>query len=697
MNESVSDLYKTIFDNKIAEFEGALGQLENKANLINAYIDKAELMGYRADSTYYTELINLENKNINQLKKEKTALINELNKAVNDGVITVNSEAWYEMQEEIDTVTQKIVESENAILEYSNTIREISWDNFDYIQNIVSQLTDESDFLIDVMSKSNMYNKNGSITNEGQATMGLYGLNYNVYMEQSLAYAREIENINKQIAENPYDTKLLERKQKLLETQREMILAAENEKQAIRDMVEEGINYELDALQELINKYTDALDKQKDLYDYQKNIEEQTKNIASLQKQLLVYNQNTSDEGRLKRQQLNNSLNEAQEKLQETEYERYISDQKKLLDEMYDEYSEILNMRLDNIDVLVQNCIDSINDNSSTINTTISEIGNDVGYALSEDMKKIWSGSDNQVLKDYSQAFNTYTDDWNKYSVSTSTHLTNLQTRLGDINTNIGKLLAKYNITAQDSVNKATDNSSKATGNQSQSNSTSTSNKTNTSSSSSSSKYTFWINKKDSYPKSKLNISRSIVDRLKYHDYDSSMSARAKYYQGMGLGSSSSYKSTANQNISMLNWMKSHGYKNGVYDLPYGEFAWTNENNIPETIIRPSDNAILTPLKRHDSVLNGNATANIWNMANNPEKFIKDNINNEFTFGNINNPNSNSSIHNTIDLEIILPNVQNYNELLSSMQNDTRFEKLVQTITLGRLSGKSKFDKYTIK
>lgn len=695
LNESISELHQTLFDNKVKEYESLLGQLENRANLINTYIEQAELMGYRADSDYYTKLIRLETENQTQLTNERTALINQLNKAVNDGVIAKNSEAWYEMKEEIDDVTNKIVESENAILEYDNTIRQIGWDNFDYLQETVSHLTSEADWLIDLMSNSDLFEDNGNMTDKGRATMGLHGLNYNTYMEQSMAYAREIQEIDKALAKNPADTKLLERRQELLETQREMITAAEQEKQAIKDMVADGIEYELDALQELIDKYQEILDSQKDLYDYQKNVEKQTKEIASLQKQLLVYNQNDSDEGRLKRQQLSNSLKEAQDELNQTEYERYISDQKKLLDEMYDEYEEILNQRLDNIDVLIQTCIDDINSNSGTINSTIEGVAADVGYELSDDMKKIWSGSDNEVLKSYAGAFNTYTDNWNNYANATGTHLTNLQTRLGDINSNIGKLLEKYKIKAQDSLTKV---STSSTVPKTSTNTSTTTNNTNNNNSSTSAKptYNFWIHKKDSYPKSKLNISQSIVDRLKYHDYDSSMSARAKYYNGMGLGSSSSYKSTASQNIKMLNWMKSHGYKHGVYDLPYGEFAWTNEGGIAETIIRPSDNAILTPLKAHDSVLNGQATSNIWKMANNPEKFVMENIGNSFTVSTPQQNQTDSVVQNDINLGITLPNVKNYDQFLVALREDKRFEKLIQAITVDRLQGKSKLGKYNI-
>lgn len=54
-------------------------------------------------------------------------------------------------------------------------------------------------------------------------------------------------------------------------------------------------------------------------------------------------------------------LSDAMEELEETQYERYISDQKKLLDDLYNEYESVLNLRLDNVDALLSECISTIN------------------------------------------------------------------------------------------------------------------------------------------------------------------------------------------------------------------------------------------------------------------------------------------------------------------------------------------------
>lgn len=143
--------------------------------------------------------------------------------------------------------------------------------------------------------------------------------------------------------------------------------------------------------------------------------------------------------------------------------------------------------------------------------------------------------------------------------------------------------------------------------------------------------------------------------------------------------------------------MKKRGYASGVQSVPRNELAWTQENG-PETIIRKSDGALLTQLKKGDSVLNRNATSNIWDMANNPHDFIARAMN----FG-VNWPvakipgNTGGDIKNSIDMEIVLPNVSNYNDFMNSARSDPKFEKLVQAMTVDRLVGKNAKGKNNIK
>lgn len=168
------------------------------------------------------------------------------------------------MVNSIDEVTLSILEGETAIKEYQQSIQQLSFDIFDLLQDKLSAVTQEADFLIELMSNEKLFEDNGQLTDKGMSTMGLHGQNYNSYMYQADKVAEEAERLKKELEKDPYDTELEERYREMIALQQEYILNAEDEKNAIRDLVEEGIELELDSLSELIDKYNDALDSQKD-------------------------------------------------------------------------------------------------------------------------------------------------------------------------------------------------------------------------------------------------------------------------------------------------------------------------------------------------------------------------------------------------------------------------------------------------
>ena len=722
LKETQSELYQQAFDNIVTQYDGFLSVIEHERNMLEEYISQSEASGYIVSTKYYDALINVEKANIAKLEEEKEALLTSLEEAVNSGTIKPDSEAWHEMVSEIDQVTLSILEANTSLIEFNNSIRDIEWQIFDMLQEQISQVTDEANFLIDLFSNDKLYDDKGQLTDEGMATMGLHGQNYNTYMEQANKYAEEMLKINKKLADDPYNQDLIERRQELLELQQESILAAEDEKQAIVDMVKEGIELELDALSELINKYTDALDSQKDLYDYQKKVKEQVEEIAMLEKQLSAYAGDNSEETRSKIQEIKVSLEEARENLEETEYDRYIEDQKKLLDELYLEYETILNMRLDNIDSLLSDMITGINNNATTIKDALIGKSDSLGYTLSDTMKNIWTakdddGNDVNVLAIYSKGIQDSITSLSSALSGFSTNIENMTASLdSSANTNVQSATissAVYSEQAQsetydvstainasgstassgstdtkinNSDTKKTDDTKKSNSTDSKSNSSNKTNKTNKNDN-------IFDYKKDSYPKSKLNTSTSVVDRLKYSNYDSSFSARSDYYSEMGF--SGTYTGSAKQNTQMLSWMKKNGYKNGHYRLSKNELAWTQEGRGMEAIIRPSDGAILTPLVKDDSVLKASATSNMFNFFNDPSSFIRDNLN----IGNsVSGIPSHSASGNTYDndfsMQVVLPNVQNYEQFKYAMQHDKSFEKMVRAMTVDKMFGGSSLKKY---
>lgn len=680
LHEEIAQLYVDRFDNIAEKYEGELALVKHLTNTYQTGLDSLVAKGLKGSKVYYNALSDAENENLSILKKELQSLKTAYSEAMNSGEIDEGSAEWYRMQEAINSVKESIQEAELSLEEYAKAMRELNWEYFDYMEERISNVTDEADFLIDLMANGKLFDDNGFMTNTGLSTAGLHGQNYNVYMAQADQYADEIEKINKDIAKDPYNTDLIERRQELLELQQESILAAEDEKQAIVDLVEDGINAQLDALQELIDAYTDSLDSAKDLYDYQKKVKDQADEIASLQKQLSAYSGDNSEETKATIQKIEVDLSKAMEELQETEYDQYISDQKKLLDDLYLEYETILNQRLDDVDALISDMIDTINANSSTIGDTIMEECANVGYTLTESMNAIWTneGGAYAIISKYGEQFLTQ---------NTST----LNAILG-IKAYTDGLIAKADAEAKakaEATKKQTEASKPTTTVSKPTTTTKTTQKS-----------------KGTQGDGKIQVGDKVTFKSgKYYYSSDGRTPTGSKYQGKQVyvtkintksWATKPYHISTGSKLGSgdLGWLtKSQisGYASGLKRAQKDEDAWVNELG-NESIVRPTDKAIITHVAKGDSILDADATSNIWDMANDPSGFIGKNLFSNDIMSGI-EPYMHVDNSSIDSVNFNLPNITNYEDFMNRARKDEKFEGMIQAVTVRRLTGGSKFAK----
>ncbi len=409
LHESLAQLYKDKFDNIQGNYNNQLSLLEKQSDSLQRKIDKLEEQGYLQNANYYAQMQDVERQNIQTLTQELADLNRAFDEAMASGEIEEGSDAWYEMKISIEDTKAAIDDAELSIIKYANSIRQISWDYFDYGQERISQITAEASFLQSLLDGKDVYDENGNLSDAGTASMGLHAGSYGVYMAQADKYADEIKKINKELASDPNNKDLIARRDELLSSQRDSILAAKDEKEAMIDLAKNGIQVELDAVRELIDAYTDSLDSAKDLYDYQKKIAEKTANISALEKQLAAYQNDMSEETRSKIQKIQLELKDAQDDLKDTEYDRFVSDAKKALDSMYDEYEDLLNSRFDDVDALFEKLIGTVNDSYADINEYISKAAGSVGYTITEATSSLWAngGGANGLVSVYGTDIST--------------------------------------------------------------------------------------------------------------------------------------------------------------------------------------------------------------------------------------------------------------------------------------------------
>ena len=408
LNIELKGLAKSRFDNIASEFEEKINKIVAIRDL---YSKEDELMnekGWFSSTLLNSAMIDQENKNLQKLEAERDALVNALNSAVNSGSIMPESEDWYSMQSAIDEVSSSILDAKKALVEYDNTIRQINWDAFDRTRNDVENLISETDFLTELLKDVGITDDNGNMTKEGQAAQALLAQKYQLYLNQAKAYKDEIAKIDADLANDPYDKELLDRKQDLIDKEQEAIKSAMSEKDAIKDLTNDAYSDFIDKLGDAIDKYKELMSTMKDAYDYEKSIREKTEALNALEKQYSAYQGDNSEEGKKNIQQLKDQINSAKDDLKDTEYEKLISDTEKILDTLKSDTQEWLDQRLDQLDNLIQDIIDQSNDNASDIAETITSTAENYGYKLSESMASIWStntGNITKVLDNFSTSF----------------------------------------------------------------------------------------------------------------------------------------------------------------------------------------------------------------------------------------------------------------------------------------------------
>ena len=678
MHESLASLYEDNFNNVKDDFENQLELVEHMANQYETGIDMLEARGYLESTKYYSALQDATKGEIAIMNKELAGLEQAFSDAMNSGEIEKYSEAWYAMQAEINGVKEEIAEANVELAEYAKTMREIEWGYFDYTQERISQLTQEADFLIDLMSNSDLHTDKGQLTDEGMATMGLHGQNYNTYMAQDDMYAAEILEIDKELANDPYNTEMIERREELLGLQQDSILAAEDEKQAIVALVEEGINLELQAMQDLIDKYTESLDTAKDLYEYQKKIKEQAANVASLQKQLSAYENDLTEETRAKVQKLTVELAKAEEELAESEYEQYISDQKKLLDELYLEYETILNQRLDNVDALIGDMITAVNDNSGSINETLTTTADNVGYTMTTNMQNIWNGATNALDGTISK----YGDDF-------STKFTAVQSVLSSIQANTAAMVAASDEEAQETVdttNPETTPSAPTTPTTPPATQPTT----------------------PSTPEKTITVGGKINAKgAKIYDYAGDKSGENQYFGSdpiyTVLDEKSGYLKVRHHKLSsgVTGWFKKSdvkAYKTGGLVDYTGLAKVDGTPGKPELMLNAEDTKNFLELRDLLRVLSSQSLTmgSSYGFGSPTLSGVTDLSRMLSTLRTANGGTFGTTIG---DVEITIPieRVDDYNDFVTKLRNDPKFENMLLDVTIGRLAGGSSLAKNKYK
>lgn len=390
---NVRQARKDRFDKVQERYDNKTWLIEQRKNAVSNSLNIAEAQGQLIGEAYYTRQANAVKSDMKLKQEEAGKLAKKLS------TIKFGSNEWYEAQEALNGVYEAIQQDEQELAEFQKSINQLKFDRFDELLNKLGDITDETDFLIDMLDSDNLFDSDtGMITQDGITAIGLTAQNYDTYLAEAQKYKDAIADLNEmykngEISLTDYNSQLRTYQQ----GQRDSIKSANEAKKSLVAYVKQGLDAQNDALSDAIDKKKKLLETEKDLHDFQSKIADQNKNIAKIEKQIAALESDDSEENRKKLQQLKSNLQDAQKDREDTLYDRSISDQEDSLDKMLENSKKQAEDYLKDTNKVFSDALTYVNANSSQVASNIEKIAKDTGYDISSYIVNAWKDGGSAV------------------------------------------------------------------------------------------------------------------------------------------------------------------------------------------------------------------------------------------------------------------------------------------------------------
>lgn len=390
---NVRQTRKDRFDKVQARYDNKAGLIEQKKNAVSNSLSIAEAKGQLIGDAYYTRQADAVKSDMQLKQEEAEKLAKKLS------TIKFGSDEWYEAQEALNGVYESIQQDEQELAEFQKSINQLKFDRFDELLNKLGDITDETDFLIDMLDSDNLFDSDtGMISQDGITAMGLTAQNYDTYLAKAQEYKDAIADLNEmykngKIGLDDYNSQLRTYQQ----GQRDSIKSANEAKKSLVSYVKQGLDAQNDALSDAIDKKKKLLETEKDLHDFQSKIADQNKNIAKIEKQIAALESDDSEENRKKLQQLKSDLQDAQKDREDTLYDHSVSDQEDALDKMLENSKKQAEDYLKDTNKVFSDALTYVNANSSQVASNIEKIAKDTGYDVSTYIVNAWKDGGSAV------------------------------------------------------------------------------------------------------------------------------------------------------------------------------------------------------------------------------------------------------------------------------------------------------------
>lgn len=298
---------KIKFDNIADDYDKRVQMLNHQMTALDNRISEIETAGKKVNKSYYESQKNINAQKLAQYQSEKAALEQSIQN------IKKGTDEWYEAYDQIQQVSSSISDCVKETYELNNAINQLHFDLFEDISESIGRIITEQEFLRGLFAhEKTTDDKTGNFTEAGLARLGSLSASYYAADNDAKRYAAEVAELRRMYESGSLHSDLLGITMNSMDDLKEVLDETVTKEQdafkirydlqtQIYDLMKEQCQAELDYLKELIDAKKEALNTEKDLHDYQKSINEKTKNISTIQKQIVAYSGDSSEEGNARR------------------------------------------------------------------------------------------------------------------------------------------------------------------------------------------------------------------------------------------------------------------------------------------------------------------------------------------------------------------------------------------------------------
>jgi DNA repair exonuclease SbcCD ATPase subunit len=406
LNAKIKELSQQKFDNIKNDydiFNETAQAIYNEYDAFNKlYTERNGRADYNSLSGEYGQM----NSQIPRLRAEIQELKDEEARQLKSGEMTMWSDSFYKTETQIHNVVQALYEAEQTAEEVNNAIRDLNWTDFNNMKSQLEAINNELSSTYDLFDGLNNFTSaNAAITDNGITKLGLLASSLKDARQQVANYQVAYDALNSELSQGIINQQ--EYNDQLATLRGEQLDAAKNVKQyrdAIIDLVKEGIEAETNAFKKLVDARKEDLQAQKDANDYNKDISKQTSAINKVKAQISALSGDTTLSTAAKIRELQADLTSKENDLADTradhEYEAISNAYDKELsdfEEIQDQKTEELNNSLADQNQAISDALAIAKQNYSSVYEELTSLAEEYGITLDKNVISPWEDAASAV------------------------------------------------------------------------------------------------------------------------------------------------------------------------------------------------------------------------------------------------------------------------------------------------------------